>query len=449
MRLHGRTRRGIAACATGLGLALLAPAGAGATVFSFGGSEQQYDVPVGARAVAVLATGAPGGSGDSGAVGGHGSTVRTTLPVRAGEILYVNVGLVGPDASGATGGSSSAGAFGGGGADGGSVSSATADAGGAGGGASAIRTCSLNTFLCFLSAPALVIAGGGGGGGGGSGAGAGGAGGGVGSAGTGGATAGNPGSATKGGKGGSGGIDGTLLAGGTGASGSTSGGIFFDGGGGGGGGGLWGGGGGGASGFVSGDEGGGGGGGGSSGVSSGATGTTIAADATGVPLIVITPIPMAPSCANNAFNTLPGGSTVVVPLQCTTPMGVPISYVLASGPRHGRLRPIGQEGGSATYTPNAGFSGTDSFTFTASNSGGKSSAATVTITVPPRAAHCTVPKLKGGSLSGAKRKLAAAGCALGKVTKKHKHRRHPVVVGQGTPAGATRRLGAKVSVTLG
>lgn len=59
-----------------------------------------------------------------------------------------------------------------------------------------------------------------------------------------------------------------------------------------------------------------------------------------------------------------------------------------------------------------------------------------------------VPKLKGSSLAAAKRQLAAHGCALGKVTKKHKHRRHPVVVGQGTPAGAQRGLGAKISVTL-
>jgi hypothetical protein len=456
MRLHGWTRRGISVLAVGLGLALLGPAGAGATVFSFGGSEQQYDVPVGAKSIVVVATGAPGGSGDSGAVGGFGSSVRTTLPVTPGELLYVDVGVAGPGGAGATGGSPSGGAFGGGGADGGSVSSGSAAGGGAGGGASAIRTCSLNTFLCFLTPP-LVTAAGGGGGGGGTNAGAGGAGDRAGAAAnvTNGATAGSPGSATKGGKAGGGGTDGDFLVGGAGAPGSSSGGgFFYNGGGGGGGGGLFGGGGGGATSAVSGTLGGGGGGGGASAVSSGATGTTVATDATGVPQVVITPIPMAPSCAGNALYTLPGGSKLTVELHCTTPMGLPIVYSIAGGPVHGGLGVVSQPAGTVAYTPKPGYSGNDSFTFAAANSGGKSSPATVTITVPPAPAsgkHCLVPKLKGSSLSGAKRKLAAAGCALGKVTRRktHKHRRPLVVVRQGTPAGSQRGSGTKVSVTLG
>jgi hypothetical protein len=89
MRRHGRTRGALAA---GVALTLLAPAAAQATVFSFPGSEEPYEAPVGAAAIDIVATGAPGGSGDTGALGGRGSIVRTRLAVTAGQVLYVNVG---------------------------------------------------------------------------------------------------------------------------------------------------------------------------------------------------------------------------------------------------------------------------------------------------------------------------------------------------------------------
>ena len=463
MRLHGWKRRGTAAFAAGIGLVMLAPAGAGAQLF-FSTGEEAYDVPAGAGSLGVIATGAPGGAGDSGAAGGFGSTVQTTLPVTAGEVIYVDVGAVGPNATGATGGAAPPSAYAGGGANGGSVSSpATNGGGGAGGGASFLRTCSLKTFLCFPSPP-LVVAGGGGGGGGGSGAGSGGAGDGAGGAGHTGGSAG-PGLQTAGGSPGPGGTKGDLIVGGAGAGGSALSSSFYDGGGGGG---LFGGGGGGASTSPAGVEGGGGGGGGgSSAVSSAATGTTITTDGTGIPQIMLTAMPMAPSCAGNALNTLPGGSIVSVVLPCTTPMGAPITYSIAGAPGHGTLGQVGQTTGTVSYTPAPGFTGADSFTFRATNSGGASSIATATITVPPAAStgqtppghtppgrNCLVPKLKGSSLAAATRQLAAAGCALGKVTKPgmNKHRRPPknlVVVSQGTKPGTKLRSGSRVAVTLG
>jgi Big-like domain-containing protein/PASTA domain-containing protein len=468
MRHQGWTFPGAAVFAAATLLAILAPAGAGATVFSFPGSEQEYDVPAGAAALTVVATGAGGGSGDNGAGGGFGSTITTTLPATGGEILYVYVGVPGPNGSAATGGAPPANPYSGGGGSGGDMGGgAMTAAGGAGGGASALRTCSpkINPF-CLLSSPAvLVIAGGGGGGGGASNAGAGGAGDGTGSAGTGGATPGNPGSANMGGKAGQFGTDGIFFVGGAGAGGTSQGGGFsYDGAGGGGGGGLFGGGGGGRSNGVTGIRGGGGGGGGSSAVSSSASGTAVTADATGTPQVTITAIPKVPSCADNALNTLPGGSTVSVVLPCTTPMGLPITYAIAGAPSHGTLGAIDQATAKVSYTPAAGFAGTDSFAFRASNSGGPSSPATVTITVPPApssggkpgppASHCVVPKLKGLSLGKATQALNAARCALGKVTRPKARKHHPVpkglvVVGQGVAPGAVLAVGSRVGVTLG
>ena len=61
--------------------------------------------------------------------------------------------------------------------------------------------------------------------------------------------------------------------------------------------------------------------------------------------------------------------------------GMPTSVAVASGASHGMAVASGT---SITYTPNAGYSGSDSFTYTASNAGGTSAPATVTITVNPQ-----------------------------------------------------------------
>jgi hypothetical protein len=56
-----------------------------------------------------------------------------------------------------------------------------------------------------------------------------------------------------------------------------------------------------------------------------------------------------------------------------------VSYGLVSGPSHGSL--VGNSSGSATYTPNVLFAGTDQFTYRATDSDGHSTDATVAITV--------------------------------------------------------------------
>lgn len=67
------------------------------------------------------------------------------------------------------------------------------------------------------------------------------------------------------------------------------------------------------------------------------------------------------------------------------------TLTIASGPNNGSVNVVG---GSATYTPNQNFIGSDSFSATATNPGGTSSAATVNVTVAPP----PIPSVTGGSL---------------------------------------------------
>ena len=59
--------------------------------------------------------------------------------------------------------------------------------------------------------------------------------------------------------------------------------------------------------------------------------------------------------------------------------GDPLTAVLVAGPSHGTLTL--NANGSFTYTPNANYNGTDSFTYRANDGSAHSNVATVTITV--------------------------------------------------------------------
>lgn len=281
---------------------LSATAGAGLATaetarFASTGAEQTFTVPVGVTSLQVTVVGARGG----GLFGGFGAVVRATLPVAPGQALFVEVG-----------GSGGAGDFleglddfnvgeGGfnGGASGGRGSFALRSGDG-GGGATDVRSFS-RTQPSSLGTRLAVAAGGGGGGGDGTSGGA------AGSAGSTGAhnttngpdplctggRGGSPGTATAGGTGGAQGTLGLDPYGAAGTDGQlgeagTGGGDAF-GGGGGGGGGLFGGGGGasgaGSIGITLCRPGGGAG--GSSGFAPSATGTSVAADTSGVASVAI------------------------------------------------------------------------------------------------------------------------------------------------------------------
>ncbi|MGH8278144.1 MAG: Ig-like domain-containing protein [Gammaproteobacteria bacterium] len=75
----------------------------------------------------------------------------------------------------------------------------------------------------------------------------------------------------------------------------------------------------------------------------------------------------------------------------------PLTFAIVTQPTSGTATLTNAATGAFTYTPNSGFSGTDSFTFTASNSGGTSNTATESITVTPSAS----PVAENGSATGA------------------------------------------------
>ncbi len=95
-----------------------------------------------------------------------------------------------------------------------------------------------------------------------------------------------------------------------------------------------------------------------------------------------------PTCASS-MATVSQGRPITVSLACTGPAieGAQIT----AGPSDGSLSSINPDGLTVNYTPRIGFEGTDSFTYTATNEGGVSARATITIRVGK---DSTRPKIK-------------------------------------------------------
>jgi hypothetical protein len=74
------------------------------------------------------------------------------------------------------------------------------------------------------------------------------------------------------------------------------------------------------------------------------------------------------------------GTPVTVQLTCTDALGGPVTYAITGAPSHGTVS-VGASTGRATYTPAAGFSGNDSFSFNATSSHGTGASATASIVV--------------------------------------------------------------------
>lgn len=84
--------------------------------------------------------------------------------------------------------------------------------------------------------------------------------------------------------------------------------------------------------------------------------------------------------ANGQSITLNEDTPTVVTLTGTDVEGSPLTYTIVSGPTNGTLTGTGA---ARTYTPNANFSGPDSFTFRVNDGTNDSAVATVSITVAP------------------------------------------------------------------
>ena len=109
--------------------------------------------------------------------------------------------------------------------------------------------------------------------------------------------------------------------------------------------------------------------------------TATNASGTSAPATVsITVNPLAPVANAVSATVAYNSSNNAITLNITG--GVATSVAVASGASHGTATASGT---SITYTPTAGYSGGDSFTYTATNATGTSAAATVSITVNPQA----------------------------------------------------------------
>jgi serine protease len=86
-----------------------------------------------------------------------------------------------------------------------------------------------------------------------------------------------------------------------------------------------------------------------------------------------------PPTASNGSVTTTAGTAVNGTLSASGT--APLSFAVVAAPAHGSVSITNASTGAFTYTPASGFSGSDSFTFDASNSGGTSNVATESVTV--------------------------------------------------------------------
>ena len=91
---------------------------------------------------------------------------------------------------------------------------------------------------------------------------------------------------------------------------------------------------------------------------------------------------LPPSCANGSAATA-FEMPLSVPLNCSDPNGDPVTRSIVTAPVSGDLSAIDQSTGGVVYTPHAGFSGSDRFTFQASDGTLTSTPAVFSVAVRP------------------------------------------------------------------
>ena len=102
-----------------------------------------------------------------------------------------------------------------------------------------------------------------------------------------------------------------------------------------------------------------------------------------------------PSCQAVLAST-PDHTAASVSLRCSDGDGDPVTTSIVAQPAHGTLGVVDEASGTVVYTPQAGYSGSDSFTFAASDETNSSSPATAMLTVAPPAVQAP----PAGSSSG-------------------------------------------------
>jgi hypothetical protein len=103
--------------------------------------------------------------------------------------------------------------------------------------------------------------------------------------------------------------------------------------------------------------------------------------------------PVLPDAVADSATTAAGVPVVLAPLgNDVDPLGTGISVSAVGAAANGTVQ---QTGNQLVYTPNAGFSGEDSFTYTIGLAGGGNDTATITVTVTPPAAPANAPPAAG------------------------------------------------------
>jgi hypothetical protein len=125
-----------------------------------------------------------------------------------------------------------------------------------------------------------------------------------------------------------------------------------------------------------------------------------------------------PACAPLTATT-DFGTPAAVQLECTDPAGAALTYALAGNPAHGTVS-LYAATGAVVYTPAAGYSGPDSFSYTATAGDGTAAPATVSLSIG--AAPVPPPPILS-SASQAHRTWAEHAAKKGK---KPKHKPPPV-----------------------
>jgi hypothetical protein len=135
------------------------------------------------------------------------------------------------------------------------------------------------------------------------------------------------------------------------------------------------------------------------------TGTQVSNPATVTVAVGTAPIPPALPVAVNDLASTTQGTVVGINVtgndtNCSPT--TPCSVTIVTQPTNGSVVPNSPEAGKVSYTPTAGFTGTDTFSYTATNAAG-SSTANVTVTVAPNPVTDVVTisraRLRNGSLS--------------------------------------------------
>jgi 6-phosphogluconolactonase (cycloisomerase 2 family) len=98
----------------------------------------------------------------------------------------------------------------------------------------------------------------------------------------------------------------------------------------------------------------------------------------------------APDCTP-VSSPVPNSTAVELQLSCTDRNAQALTYGLGTGPSHGRVTALDAQTGRLRYLPDAGFGGSDAFTFTATDGTNLSSPALVTLDV---ARDTTSPRMR-------------------------------------------------------